>query len=419
MSEMTAMRKRDPSLGVATLLVLAILWAVVGWELWQTTVPSDLRLPHLDARDYFTAAELRRGDSYERFHRVNWLLTTIVLFAVLAWYSVRGARFARESAAGRIGTGMLLAMLGFGLVWLVELPFAVAGNWWDRRHDVSKVGYVDLVFGGWLQLGAEFLFLSLAVLIVMGLAGIFGDRWWIAGSAAFIALAALFLYISPYVVTDAHGIDDPRLAADVRRLATLEGVPDVPVSVEDVDRYTSAANAYATGIGPSRKVFLWNTLLDGRFPGREVRVVVAHEFGHQARNHLWKGIAWYALFAVPGAWLIARVTRRRGGMRAPEAVPLALITLVGLSFIALPFQNLISRHLEAEADWRALETTRDPGAATGLFHRFAVTSFGDPTPPGWAYLLLDTHPPLLDRIEMAEAWRRRHPGAVPLFGGAR
>ena len=306
-------------------------------------------------------------------------------------------------------------MLGFGLVWLVNVPFVIAGNWWDRRHDVSKVGYVELVFGGWLALGVEFLFLSLSVLIVMGLARLVGDWWWIPGSLAFVALAALFVLISPFLTTDAHEIDDKRLAADIRRLAQIQGVEDVEVRVEDVDRYTSAANAYATGIGPTRKVFLWNTLLDGRFSDEEVRVVTAHEFGHQSQNHLPKAIAWYALFAIPGAWAIARITRRRGGMRRPEAVPLSLLVLAALTLAAQPLQNVISRHMEQEADWRALETTRDPDAMVGLFKRFSTTSLGDPTPPGWAYVMLDTHPPLLDRIEMAEAWRARNPGATPLF----
>jgi len=321
----------------------------------------------------------------------------------------------RESAAGPIGTGMLLAMLGFGLVWLVNVPFLVAGNWWDRRHDVSKVDYVELVFGGWLALGAEFLFLSLSVLVVMGFARLVGDWWWIPGSLAFVALATLFVFISPYLTTGADKIQDAQLAADIRRLAQTQGVEDVEVRVEDVDRYTSAANAYATGIGPTRKVFLWNTLLDGRFTDGEVRAVTAHEFGHHSQQHLPKAIAWYALFAVPGAWAIARITRRRGGMQRPEAVPLSLLVLAVLTLVAQPLQNVISRHMEAEADWEALETTRDPDAMAGLFKRFSTTSLGDPTPPGWAYVMLDTHPPLLDRIEMAEAWRARNPGATPLF----
>ncbi len=378
-------------------------------------MPSDLSIPDLSENAFFTHSELKKANDYELFHRVNWLLSTVVLFVVLGIYAVKGVRFMRESAAGRIGTGMLLAMLGFGLVWLVSVPFAVAGNWWDRRHGVSKVDYWELLFGSWVGLGAQFLFLSLSVLIVMGFAGLVGDWWWIPGSLAFVGLATLFVFISPYLTTDTHGIEDSKLAADVRRLAQIQDVEDVEVRVEDVDRYTSAANAYTTGLGPSRKVFLWNTLLDGRFRDDEVRAVTAHEFGHQSQNHLWKGIAWYALFAVPGAWAIARITRRRGGMRRPEAVPLALLVLAVLSFVALPLQNVISRHMEQEADWQALETTRDPNAMTGLFQTFGETSLGDPTPPGWAYVLLDTHPPLLDRIEMAQAWKARNPGATPLF----
>jgi STE24 endopeptidase len=391
------------------------VWTIVSWLLWQTSVPGNLRMPHLAATDYFTQEELEDADHYELFHRVNWLVSTVLLFVVLGIYAVRGARFMRESAAGPIGTGMLLAMLGFGLVWLVNVPFVVAGNWWDRRHDVSKVGYVELVFGGWLALGVEFLFLSLSVLIVMGLARLVGDWWWIPGSLAFVALAALFVFISPFLTTDEHKIEDRRLAADIRRLAQIQGVEDVEVRVEDVDRYTSAANAYATGIGPTRKVFLWNTLLDGRFRDDEVRAVTAHEFGHQSQNHLPKAIAWYALFAIPGAWAIARITRRRGGMQRPEAVPLSLLVLAVLTLAAQPLQNVISRHMEQEADWQALETTRDPDAMAGLFKRFSTTSLGDPTPPGWAYVMLDTHPPLLNRLEMAEAWRARNPGVSPLF----
>lgn len=403
-------------MGAATVLVAAGVWAVAAWLLWETSVPSNLSIPNLSEDAYFTQSELKKANDYELFHHVNWLLSTVVLFVVLGIYAVKGVRFMRESAAGRIGTGMLLAMLGFGLVWLVSVPFAVAGNWWDRRHGVSKVDYWELLFGSWLGLGAQFLFLSLSVLIVMGLAGLVGDWWWIPGSLAFVGLATLFVFISPYLTTDTHGIEDSKLAADVRRLAQIQGVEDVEVRVEDVDRYTSAANAYTTGLGPSRKVFLWNTLLDGRFSDEEVRAVTAHEFGHQSQNHLWKAIAWYALFAVPGAWAIARITRRRGGMRRPEAVPLSLLVLAVLSFVALPLQNVISRHMEQEADWQALETTRDPGAMTGLFRTFGETSLGDPTPPGWAYVLLDTHPPLLDRIEMAQAWKARNPNATPLFG---
>jgi STE24 endopeptidase len=154
-------------------------------------------------------------------------------------------------------------------------------------------------------------------------------------------------------------------------------------------------------------VFLWDTLLDGRFSDAEVLFVLAHEFGHQVRDHLVKAIAWYALFAFPGAFVIARSTRRRGGMRQPEAIPLALLVLVLLSTAATPLEAAITRHIEQEADWMALETTRDPTAGQALFQEFAKTSLSDPNPPTWAYLWFEDHPTLMQRIGMVRAWEAR------------
>jgi STE24 endopeptidase len=396
---------------VATLLVLAGVWVVAILYLWRSRVPDGLDTDGLGPRRFFSAAQLRKTANYEEFHRVNWVLSTLTTIVVFALYAWRGTRFARLSAAGPIGTGMLLAMLGFALVWLVGLPFEIAGLWWDRRHGVSKVQYWEVVFGGWLGLGAAFLFLSLSVLIVMGLARLVRQWWWIPGSAAFVGLFALFVFISPYLTGETKPLDDPKLEAAAQRLAEKEGVEDVlPVEVEEVHKYTDAANAYATGFGPTRKVVLWDTLLDGRFSDRQVEFVIAHEFGHHARYHLPKAIGWYSLFAIPGAFLIAIATRRRGGMGQPAAVPLSLLVLVVLNIAATPVDNVISRHMEAEADWMALEATRDPVAGKQLFQNFSKTSLGDPDPPTWAYLLFDGHPTLMQRIAMTEDWKRRYGG---------
>jgi Zn-dependent protease with chaperone function len=70
-----------------------------------------------------------------------------------------------------------------------------------------------------------------------------------------------------------------------------------------------------------------------------------------------------------------------------------------------PFENAVSRRYEAEADWRALQTTHDPAAMRRLFERFQETSLQDPNPPLWAYLWLENHPTLMQRIAMAQAWR--------------
>jgi STE24 endopeptidase len=417
MSEMTATRMGFP-LRLATLAVLAGGWAAASFFLWDSTrVPGGLHTGGLHARDFFGAHLLRKGDHYETFLRVDSLLATAATIFVFLVYARFGKRFMRESAAGPIGTGMLLAMLGFALVWLVGLPFQITALWWDRRYDVTHESYWEVIFGGWFGLGAAFVFLCLAVLVVMGFARLFGQRWWIPGAAFFVGLFALFTFIAPYLVGSSHPLRNP-LAADFRRLAEKEGVGGIPVRVQDVHGTTSSANAFAVGFGPTRKVFIWDTLLDGRFSRREIDFVFAHELGHQARLHLVKAIGWYALFAFPGAFLIALATRRRGGLRRPEAIPLALLVLVVLNTAATPLQAAITRHIEREADWMALQTTRDPRAGQRLFQDFGKTSLSDPNPPTWAYLWFDDHPTLMQRIGMTKAWAAREAARTSASSGA-
>jgi STE24 endopeptidase len=370
-------------------------------------------LPELDAARFFSAAELERAESYERVSRLIAIGLQLALLVVLALYAWRGHVLSRESAAGRIGTGMMLGMLGLAIVWLVQLPFDVVEHWWRRRHDISRVGYVEFLFGDWAALGAEFLFICLALLIVMVLAGVLGRRWWVAGAPTFVGLGLLFAFLYPYLLP-LEPLQDQELRAAAREYSFAEELESVPVRVEEVGAETTAPNAQAAGFGVSSRVILWDTLFDGRFESDEIRVVLAHEIAHHGREHLPKLVGWYALFAVPGAWLIAVATRRRGGMVASGAVPLGLFVYVALQIAAVPVQNVISRRYEAEADWEALQLTRDPESARGLFEGFTETALSDPDPPRWAYVLLETHPPVLDRIAMVEAWERAQP-AKPAF----
>ena len=289
---------------------------------------------------------------------------------MLVVYAAKGAAFTRESQAGRIGTGMLLAMLGFAIVWIAQLPFAVVQLWWDRRHDVSEENYFTLVVDSWIFLGFEFLFICFAILVVMGLAGWLRDRWWIIGGPIFVGLVILFSFALPYAIPGVSDLDDPELAADVRELAEAQGAEGIPVKVQAVQEFTTEPNAAAAGIGASRRVILWDTLLDGRFSDGEVCVVIAHEFGHHARDHISKSLGWYALFAIPGAFVIATITKHRGGMYEAAAVPLALLVFVVLQLLAGPVQNVVSRNFEGEADWVALEATEDPEACAGALSEF-------------------------------------------------
>ena len=106
--------------------------------------------------------------------------------------------------------------------------------------------------------------------------------------------------------------------------------------------------------------------------------------------------------------MVTIATRRRGGLYEPAAVPLALFVVVVLLLLVSPLRQAYSRHAEAEADWSALQTTRDSGAAEALFRRFTRIALIEPNPPAWSNLLFGSHPDPMQRIEMAAAWRRLH-----------
>jgi STE24 endopeptidase len=378
---------------------------VAALALLHTTVPSGLRLTGVDPHRFFTAAQLRRGRSVEEFLDITSLVGQIALVVAFAFYARYGHRFESQSAAGRVGTGIMLALLGFAIAWLVTLSFDVAQLWWLRRHHVVHTGYVEFLFGDFLGLGVRFVFIAAALAIVMGLARPLRRLWFLGAVPVFAGLVLLQAFVAPYLFTDTHELRNPSISAAVTQLTHRDGLGKVPVEVEEVHGATTQPNAESVGVGGSRRIVLWDTLLDGRFTQRQIVAVVAHELGHVKRNHVLKEVAWYALFSLVIALAVALATRRRGGMFEPRAVPVALFVYIALQFVATPVHNVISRSYEREADWISLQTTRDSSAEASMFQRLAVLAQADPSPPSWAYVMFADHPTITQRLAMVEAWR--------------
>jgi STE24 endopeptidase len=384
----------------------------VGILLWRTEVP-DIALRDLDPRAYFSAAELDRSDDYRRISRLLYLgafLAEIVVLAVCIWKARALAAWLGRFGRGRIRTGVLVGLAVVSAVWLARLPFGAVTH--VRRSDY---GLTEQAWGGWLadrltSLAVEAVLVTIAVAGTLWLAGRLGRRWWLAGAPALVGIAAVFVLAQPLVVQPLFNriepLPDRELAAQIEELAARMGVDVDDVRVADASRRTTTANAYVAGIGPTRRVVLYDTLLDGRFTEGEILVVAAHELAHVERRHLWKGLAWFALLAVPGVFLLARVTERWGGLAEPRLVPLGLAVVFAYVLVTQPLANAVSRRYEAEADWIALRTTEDPDSAVSLEQRFVTTSLSDPVPPAWITYWLGTHPTPMKRIAMAEEVRR-------------
>jgi STE24 endopeptidase len=393
---------------VATLAAAALVWALAAAALWRTKVPADLHLPRLDPQAVFGADAVRAGVRYERFLDYEWLLGTVASLVALAVMVRRGPRLARSLGLGRVNAGLITGVVVTTVLWAVSLPFDFAAAWWARRHGISTEDWGTIVLTPWGGLLGTTFGTVIVLAIFLLLAKRFARNWWIGAATALLALAFVLQFALPYVNRwGTQPIRAPKLAAAVKQLEASEHAGHPTVRVETVSDQTTAANAYAIGIGPSSSVFIWDTMLDGRFTPNEVRFVIGHELAHLARLHLWKGIAWGVLIGIPLLAAIAFVTGRRGGLRNPGNVPLALLTLTVLQLGLTPFTNAVSRRYEAEADWVGLQGTQDPEAAKGLFKGFVKADLQDPDPSGWVHVFLDTHPPPLTRVEQAEAFKRQ------------
>jgi STE24 endopeptidase len=388
----------------ATLVAFAVAWVVGAWLLWRTSVP-DLHL-NADPHRWFADAQLSRSRRYERFEYVLWALHLLATIVALLVLSRRAPRMARSIELGRIGTGVIVGMVMLVTLWAVSLPFGFAQQWWEARHGLAPHDYVTWIFAPWASLTFEAVFALATIGIVMGLAGRFGNRWWLVGAPVFALLACMFAFLFGYVSTiGTHAVRAPELRSAFRALERTEHVEGTPIRVQDVSSYTTEVNAFSAGFGPSTHVVLWNTLLDGRLGHDAVEFVVGHELGHVRHRHVLKGLAWFALFAFPIAWFVTWATRRRGGLANAPSLPLALLALTIAGLIAAPFENVVSRRYEAEADWSALRATHDARAGEEVFESFEKTSLQDPSPPHWVYLWLETHPTLAQRLAMVDAYR--------------
>jgi STE24 endopeptidase len=392
-------------------LLAAAAWIVSGLLLWRTEVPQ-LHLADLDPRAFFSAQELGRIEDYRRVSRLLLVASLVVQGVVLglcAWKAGALADVLSGLGRGRVRTGVLLGVLLVVALWLALLPLAGLSHWRRRRFGLSEQGY-----GGWLRdqgvsLAVEAVLVALAVAVFMGLAVWLGRSWWLAGGPALVLAGTIFVLAQPLVIQPLFNrfepLRDRALAARIEALAREEGVTVKSVEVTDASRQTTAPNAYVAGIGPTRRVVLFDTLLDGRFTNQEILSVSAHELAHVGRRHLWKGLGWFALIVIPSLFVVARISERAGGLTDPKAVPLALAIAYALFVLLLPLSNGVSRRYEAEADWIALETTNDPAAFVSLERKFVLSGLIDPDPPGWFSFWAATHPCPMKRIGMAQAFR--------------
>jgi STE24 endopeptidase len=232
----------------------------------------------------------------------------------------------------------------------------------------------------------------------------------VAGLAG-AGLTALLIFAAPLVLEPLAyrftPLPDGPVRDEVVRVLEAAGTQVDELLVADASRRTTKQNAYVSGLGGTRRVVLFDTLVQGR-SAEEVGVVLAHELGHDRNRDLARNALFGAAGSVTAAYALAgalALARRRGltGV-SPRGVAAVVAALALLQAASLPAQSWLSRRAEAAADYVALELTREPDVFEAMQRGLAEANLGDPAPPSWAYSLWWTHPTTTERIAMARAW---------------
>jgi STE24 endopeptidase len=368
--------------------------------------PRDRPVPvDVAPRDYFSAAQLQTARDYQRGQLRLYGLRTAVELAILALAVRRPAVATRRPVAVGAATAAALSTA----VAVATLPVAAL----SRRRG-QAVGLVTQSWGGWAADRAKSLAIEAGLaapggaLLVAGVQRL-GRGWWLPGAGATVAFGVLGATAAPVLLEPLFNRFTPLPEGDLRgevlELAERAGVRIGEVYDVDASRRTTAANAYVSGLGPTKRVVLFDTLLRDFTPA-EVRLVVAHELGHQHFRDVSRGLLFLALVTPFGMLAIARIGERLAPGGGPQLVPataLAAALVVPMLTIA---SNRLSRGIEVRADRFAMELTGDPAALVGFHRRIAVQNLADPDPPRWVRILFGTHPTTLERIGHALAVER-------------
>jgi len=400
-------------------VVAAAALAVAVLAVWAMSPKPGITPAGVNPADWFDAEMLGRAEAFrtgQRWLYIGQMLAQLAVLLGLVFGPVsRRIRSALEPSASRpVLGGALVGALTLLALQLAALPFAVAGH--QRAVDV---GLSTQGLGQWAVdwLLSSLIFIAVGTLALLGalwLARRFGPRWWIPGTVGVIALAVLITWAGPAVLSpifnDYQPLEPGPARSDVLRLADATGVDVGGVYRVDASRRTTGINAFVDGIGSTKRVVLYDTLING-LPADERRSVIAHELAHAERNDVWRGLLWVAIVSPLAVLFVSLMSDRlaSGGASSrglPASIP-ALVLAIAVAITGVQIVgNGLSRAVENNADVRALELTNSPKALIGLQRRLAETNLTQPDPPGWSQFLFGTHPTTDQRIGLALSWQR-------------
>ena len=378
--------------------------------------PAIWRRTRAAPSEFFSDEDLDRARRYQRPLRFARAVRALMSLTILVAIVLGGATGALVDALSAEGWVVQLAVV-FLMIELLMLAVDVPVDIWvdfvhDRRWGLSTQSRATFVGDQ-----AKSLVLSTVVGLVV-LVPIYAliratPWWWLIGWGLVTALGVILGFLFPVVVAPIFNrfqpLDDPPLAMRLREVADAAGVSIAGVLVADQSRRSRRDNAYVSGLGATRRIVLFDTILE--HPPELIEQVVAHELGHWTRHHLRQQIPVLAattLVAFLLLWALASWDRLWSwlgfdGIADPAALPVLLVAVQVVSLGTGLVTAYVSRAHEREADLDALEVLRQPEAMSRMLRRLHIKNISD-LEPGPVQRLGLSHPTAAERLAFVRQW---------------
>lgn len=360
---------------------------------------------------------------YYRSGNVLWAIGMIWGFAVplILLFTGLSAKMRDWSrAAGRkwLFTIVIYAVLFSVVTWVLDLPLAYYSGYvrqhaYDLSNQTPAKWWGDALKG--LLVGT--IMLALILWVPFLLIRKSPRRWWLWSGIAAIPFIVLMLLVSPVWIDPLFNEFGPmknkELEQSILSLAERAGIEGGRVYEVEKSVDTKAVNAYVTGFSNTKRIVLWDTIIE-KLDRDELLFVMGHEMGHYVLKHVAQIILLASLMIIAGLYavhrlaeaLIRRHGRRWGFSELGDVAALPLIVLLfGLAtFILTPALLMVTRHNEHESDRFGLEITRNNRAAATAFIKLQQENLGVPR-PGLLYKIWRSgHPPIGERIDFANSY---------------